>query len=277
MSVQGEASRTLPIAQAPGPELEYHAPPHSPILRAWATLRGAMHVLGPPNDAHEYAGCRLFTSATGLTGFALGAEGEMEGWLYDFFASPHESEKTVQAMVALAIEQGANKLVTYEHPLLAEYFIRFCFQPTNLVRLSNLDEAPPGWVPEMCRAGVDGIRCPDFLNMILVKPKHALPSGAYEEIKGASAFRQLLESVRRASTPEAAIAPHAPCGHCGRAVASRTRSFGVVGGYTCEHCGFVHVYGTLTLRYRLSAPRPRRSEACPCGSGKAFAACHGAG
>lgn len=28
----------------------------------------------PPNDADEYAGCRLFTSSTGLTGFALGTE-----------------------------------------------------------------------------------------------------------------------------------------------------------------------------------------------------------
>ena len=233
-----------------------------------------MDALGPPNGADNYAGCRLFVSATGLTGFALGMEGEMAGWLYDFFASPHESEKTVHEMVALAIREGADKLVTYEHPLVAEFFIGFCFQPINLVRLSSLDEAPPGWVPEMCRSAVDGVNCPDFLNMILVKPKHALPPGAFEQIKGQSAFNQLLESVRRASRPESAIPAHTPCGRCGRAVV-RTRSFGVLGGYHCDHCGFVHVYGTLTLRYRPSVAHPK-GQTCPCGSGKTFAECHGA-
>ena len=229
---------------------------------------------GPPSDANRYAGCRLFVSTSGLTGFALGTEGEKAGWLYDFFASPREAENTVHEMMALAIKEGADKLVTYEHPLLAEFFIRSSFQPINIVQLPNLYEAPLGWVPEVCMSTTDPIPCPNFLNMILVKPKHALPAGAFEQLKGPTAFKDLLQSVQRASTPETAIAPNAPCARCGGAVASRTRSFGVIGGYNCDQCGFLHVYGTLTLQYQ--PPAERQQQLCPCGSGRAFAECHGA-
>jgi len=233
-----------------------------------------MNLTRTHNDRDHYAGCRLFTSATGLSGFALGEEGEMAGWLHDFFASPHESEKTVRDMVALAVQQGADKLVTYEHPLLAEFFISLSFQPTNVVRLSSLDEAPPGWVPEVCRSAVNPISCPDFLNMMRVKPKHALPPGSFEELKGPAAYAQLVELVRRGSAPESAIAPNEPCARCGQPVPSRIRSFGVIGGYQCAECGFVHAYGNLTLKYPVSVTRPR-PQPCPCGSGKAFSECHG--
>ncbi|MCC6558785.1 MAG: SEC-C domain-containing protein [Polyangiaceae bacterium] len=125
--------------------------------------------------------------------------------------------------------------------------------------------------------------CPDFLYMILVKPEHAARSPTFERLKGPAGYKKLLESVQQASKPESTIAPHAPCASCGRAVASRTRTFGVLGGYRCQHCGYIHVYGALTLRPRIpsrerdpgTSTASPQEKACPCGSGKVFSECHG--
>lgn len=244
--------------------------------RVATVQRGDISAKGPPDDTNKYAGCRLFTSSAGLTGFALGAEGETTGWLYDFFASPREEERTVHEMLALAIQQGARMLVTYRHPLVANFFMRFGFQPTSIVNIPDLKKAPPGWVPEACMSETDPISCPGFLYMILVNPAHRVALRA-EDLDAA------LRVDQRTSKAESTIVSHAPCTSCGRAVANRTSAYGVFEGYECPHCGFIHVCGTLTL----GPPRPSRArdpgtsdaspreQACPCGSGRAFVECHG--
>jgi hypothetical protein len=206
-----------------------------------------------PSVDDGYAGSRSFVSVNGLAGFRLGTEGD----LFDFFASPLAEASLVQDMMAMAIQLGAYKLVTYEHPLVAEFFKGFGFQPTCIVRPAALNDVPPGWVPEACLSETDPLDCPGFLYMALrdagLRPA-SLPAG----------------DTRHASSPEGAMAPDAPCARCRRRVASRTRAFGVFGGYDCPHCGFIHVCGQLTL-----GPHRPREQTCPCGSGKAFAECHG--
>lgn len=199
------------------------------------------------------AGCGHFVSVDGLAGFRLGAEGD----LFDFFASPLAEPSVVQDLMAMAVQQGAYKLVTYEHPLVARFFEGFGFQSTCIVRPTSLNDVPPGWVPEACLSETDPLDWPGFLYMALrhvaVRPARLPPV-----------------DPRHAPSPEGTMAPNALCARCRRRVASRTRAFGVFGGYDCPRCGFIHVCGQLTL-----GPHRPQEKACPRGSGKAFAECHG--
>lgn len=211
-----------------------------------------------------------FASLTGHSGFALAVDSDELVWVCDLFATPQEDERVVQALVGLAIQQGANSLITYEHPLLADFFMQFGFQPTSIVQFPHLREAPPGWIPEACMSERDPARWPRFLFMMMTEPRQ--PEGL-----------PALDAPP-ASRPDSTMDPGAPCARCGQPVAEKTFAFQVFGGYQCPHCGFIHACGTLALRPRglqqekaPGPPAPAPGEPpCPCGSGSAFAQCHGA-
>jgi hypothetical protein len=84
-----------------------------------------MSTQGSSSEDEYYAGCKLFVSPGGLSGFALGVDGNRTGWLYDFFVSRREKEGAAGQMMSLAVRTGADKLAIYDHPLLVEFFEQF--------------------------------------------------------------------------------------------------------------------------------------------------------
>jgi len=117
-----------------------------------------------PSEANNrYPGCRLIVSQSGLSGVAIGLEGERAGWLYDFFVSPREDPRSVPGLLELAIEQGVRQLVTYEHPLFELFFSFFGFRTRARVSLSQLRNPPPEWTADVeAHAGVG----PEYLCMV---------------------------------------------------------------------------------------------------------------
>jgi hypothetical protein len=45
--------------------------------------------------------------------------------------------------MAFALQQGARQLLTYEHPFLESFFLRFGFRARDRVHLAQLQDAPP--------------------------------------------------------------------------------------------------------------------------------------
>ena len=72
-------------------------------------------------SADDYDGCEMFISPDGLAGFALGKAGNKAGVIFDLFIRTNADEKVEEAIVALAVERGAQQLVTYDDTLLARF------------------------------------------------------------------------------------------------------------------------------------------------------------
>jgi len=192
----------------------------------------------PRISPDHYADCTIFTSRTGKAGVVLGTGGDRRGDLYDVFASPQEEPGTVDGLISLAIQKGADKLVTYQHPLLAKFFEQFAFQATNIVKPSSFDSVPQGWMPESASKS-NPTSWPNFLYMIRLNSLAQVVS--FEDLQGGP-------SPRPSQTNES---NQALCVRCVQPVA-RSGGYGMFGGYDCLHCNFIYVCGTLTL-----GPRPR--------------------
>lgn len=191
-----------------------------------------------PISPDYYADCTIFTSPTGKSGVVLGTSGDRKGELYDVFASPHEEPGTVNGLISLAIQKGADKLVTYQHPLLAKFFEQFAFQATNTVKPSSFDSVPQGWMPESASKS-NPMSWPNFLYMIRLDSMTQVVT--YEDLQGGPSPR----------TGQRDDSNQALCARCVKPVA-RSGGFGMFGGYDCRHCNFIYACGTLTM-----GPRPR--------------------
>jgi len=184
------------------------------------------------HDNDRYVGCKLFVHATGLAGVVVGTDGDRAGYLYDVFVSPKASDRAVYDMVSLAVEQGADKLVTYDDRVLTRFFEQFGFQAVAIIQARG---APADWVPEACRSPVGAMGCPDFVAMIRV----------------GSEFRAAGPHPGSSPQPGAIVdAQPESCSRCGQPIKS-VRRFDLFGGFSCSRCGFIYVVGTLTV-----GPRP---------------------
>lgn len=196
-------------------------------------IPSSMSTTGPPDRAERHAGCRVFTSPTGLSGFAVGAEGKHAGWLYDFFVSPRAEWRMAYDMMSLAVEQGVNNLTILEHVFVARFFEQFGFQAIAVSRPESWDKVPPHWMldPGPDR---DSMECPSFLFMMRV----------------ASEFRPASPRRPDGDSPApggASVSRQTTCGHCAQAITRQVDVFGAVGGYDCPRCGFIFICGTLTM------------------------------
>jgi hypothetical protein len=181
-----------------------------------------------PNTAERYVDCKCFVSKTGMSGFVVGSASDRTGELYDFFVSPFEKPGTVDDLMSLAVQNGADKLVTYEHPLLAKFFEQFGFEATSIVRPKNFKAVPQGWMPESASEW-DARSWPSFLYMALrTKRQVSLRAHASPPADQRIDYRQ------------------GPCARC-RHVVCASDSFGAFAGYDCPRCSFIYICGTLTM------------------------------
>ena len=181
-----------------------------------------------PNDQaapspSDYAGCRCFVSSTGLCGAALGVDGEHAGILYDVFASPREDIRAVYGLMDVVLQQGGNKLTVCESSLLTSFFEQFGFQAVCILERRG---APPNWIPD---AG------PDFVFMA---------RKVYETSSAVFSWMSRVQDLPPASSR--LDAPQLPCANCAARVENESH-FDLFGGYRCMHCGFISVYGALTM------------------------------
>ena len=184
------------------------------------------------------AAYKRFVSPTGMSGFALVSSGERAGELQDFFASPFERPGTVDGLMSLAVQNGANKLVTYEHPLLAKFFEQFGFQTTSIFAPGDFEAVPQGWMPESASER-DRRSWPSFLYMALFSPIQVVG----------------LRARAPARPGERVDYRQGPCVRC-QHVISTSSCFGAFTGYDCTSCGFIYVCGTLTM----GPPGPERPK-----------------
>jgi len=161
----------------------------------------------------EYEGCRLFLAPDGLSGFALQAKGDLAGHVWDFFVSPEKSETHAYEFLLLAIKEGGSKVTTYDHPLSPKFFELFGFQAVLMSKgsLGNV---------------VHMIYIDDFYEKTKPRISEAL---------------QLLEARNIISN-----ASNSVCAYCGHG--PQTSIFDkAIGGYQCPRCGFIRIWGDLTL------------------------------
>jgi hypothetical protein len=182
-----------------------------------------------PNATPRYAHCECFISPTGSSGFVVGTAGDRTGELYDFFVSPFEKPGFVDEFMTLALRNGADKLVTYEHPLLAKFFEQFGFQATAVFAPRDYKAVPQGWMPESASER-DPRSWPSFLYMALSSPS---------QVAG-------LREHAPARPGERVDYRQGPCARC-RHVVCASDSFGAFAGYDCPRCGFIYICGTLTM------------------------------
>jgi len=188
---------------------------------------------GTPKVDGRHTGCRLFVSKSGLTGFALGTQGDRAGWLYDFFASPRDEQHVVPQLMALAVQEGARRLVTYEHPFFETFFSTFGFQTRVRARLAQLNDPPPAWIPDIVAEGSTSNTCPDFLCMLRADD-------------GVVTARSLASDTTNFASRPGTVFREARCAGCDGEL-PRLQWLDVLDGYLCRGCGFLHVTGTLTL------------------------------
>lgn len=163
--------------------------------------------------------CRTFVAPTGKAGFALQANGDLAGYIYDFFVSPLEPERSLYDLMFAAVEQGANKLAAFDNPLLIQFFERFGFQAVAAAKRG--DSA--------------------VVHMILI-------SEVFE--KRAPTLSELTRSLPlQQPGPGSEVA----CVSCGGGVSTTKYPAAEVGGYCCPRCGFLRIFGTLTLGQPASA------------------------
>jgi hypothetical protein len=177
-------------------------------------------------------GCQSFISVTGRCGVMLGTEGEHAGIVYDFFASPKEEIGAVYGLMNLVLEKGANKLTICANNLLASFFEQFGFEAVAMLAGRN---APSNWIPDACRSALDPMEWPDFAFMA---------RKVYETSPFVTEWQARVQKLPRPSEP--LDGRHGPCANCAAAVANEDY-FGLFGGYQCRRCGFIYVYGTLTV------------------------------
>lgn len=173
----------------------------------------------------DLSGCRLFASASGRSGFALGVDGQRAGGLYALFVSPDEPEGTADQLMAMAVGLGANHLVMHADPILDYWFRHYGFEPA-------------GQVPKAATEDGDG----DLIYMI--RSRHAFGEHA-------PAAKSGLRPCR----------PHEECGRCGTPVTEEIRGHESIGGYGCRRCGCISAYGMLTIEPRnalLASPETTR-------------------
>lgn len=181
-----------------------------------------------PNATVQYADCNCFMSITGMSGFVLGTASDRTGELYDFFVSPFERPGIVDELMSLALQNGADKLVTYEHPLLAKFFEQFGFEATSIVSPKDFKAVPQGWMPESASES-DARSWPSFLYMARrTKSQVSLRAHASPPADQRIDYRR------------------GPCARC-RHVVSASDSFGAFAGYDCPRCSFIYICGTLTM------------------------------
>jgi hypothetical protein len=179
----------------------------------------------------EYAGCRLFLSSSGLCGVALGTEGQHAGFLYDFFATPHEDIRAVYGLMDMVLDLGANKLTIYANSFLASFFEQFGFEAVCIL---PGQAAPSDWVPESCRSASSRIACPDFVFMA---------RKIYQTSAAVTSWMSRVQHLPRASSPTGG--PEGPCASCAAPIGSETNE--LFSAYQCGRCGFIYVCGTLTM------------------------------
>ena len=193
-------------------------------------LIGARMIEKIQYSADRYAGCRMFVSKDGRSGFALGVEGDRAGWLYDFFVSADEPAEMADSLVKFAVEQGARQLVTYEYPFLENFYLRSGFETRNRVRYAQLQDPPQEWVPDFVAA--ESLSCPDFLCMV-------------RRSDGVAAKSMMSDTVDFASRPGTVTYPQS-CKRCGRELPALSW-LRIISGYHCRDCDFLHVEGVLAL------------------------------
>jgi len=167
---------------------------------------------------------------SGLSGFALGVEGERAGWLYDVFVSQREDPKSVPGMLALAVEQGARQLVTYEHPFFELFFSHFGFRTRTRVSMAQLRNPPREWTADI---ETQGGRGPDYLCMVKTSDGPATVSALASD------------TGNFAARPGMSISD-ASCVHCSAPV-PRLRWPRILDAYQCQRCGFLAIAGELAV------------------------------
>jgi hypothetical protein len=173
----------------------------------------------------------MFAAPSGKAGFALSEVGV----ICNFFVSPLETAGVNAELMGLAIDQGANRLCCYDHPVLPRYFARFGFQEAARVAFTGMDPRPD-WPAEL---GTPEDARPDVLFMYLAVPHDRAAANA----------ASLWEPLRRKGT--ACAVGQGICAYCGLDAKGHTTNNGVVAGYECPRCAFTDVWGLLALE-----PRP---------------------
>jgi hypothetical protein len=163
----------------------------------------------------DYEGCRLFVAPDGRSGFALQEKGKLAGYLWDFFVSP-ENERKAYDLLLLAIEQGGNKLVTQDHPLLTNFFELFGFQAVVMGRVETV------------------------VHMMLLDEVYR---------KQKSRLLEALKQLDIRNETNTSAAPNTTCASCRQDPQTITAptAANLVGGYQCSRCAFIRIYGCLTL------------------------------
>jgi hypothetical protein len=173
----------------------------------------------------RYPGCRMFAAADGLAGVVLQDEGNLAGFMWDFFVSPRANSRVSYDFALLAINEGGRMLTTREHPLLIAFFELLGFQAVGLT---------PG-EPH------------NFLHMILLEKVFRSREPR---------IKQVLESLAPPADMIVADGQHSACSYCRLAVQAQVSSAKFFGGYQCGHCNFIRVDGILTLPPSRPEPSP---------------------
>jgi hypothetical protein len=161
----------------------------------------------------EFDGCRLFVAPSGRSGFALGTQGNRWGGLFALFVSPGEQEGTADLLMRLAMQEGANHLITYADPILDHWFAQYGFKACALV------------------------------------PKEATPEGDADLLS--MVWSGVGAPIEPGPLGNEAYSRKMHCGCCGSAIAQRVTVHEMVGGYVCGDCRFLSAYGMLTLPPRM--------------------------
>jgi hypothetical protein len=157
----------------------------------------------------------MFVSPDGRTGMVVQKEGNLAGFIWDFFVSPYERARTPYDFVLLAMSQGGRALATRDHPLMTTFFERFGFQAVAVTRHQPRD----------------------YVHMMLLdqvfKPREA-------------SFRQVLETLDSRQGLLVNDGEEVVCSYCRRGVQAQVLPAELFGGYHCQLCNFTSVHGTLT-------------------------------
>jgi len=185
--------------------------------------------MNSPSAAVRHRGCQLIVSPTARSGFAVGTEGARKGWLYDFFVN---EPQVAPDLMALAVQLGAVRLVTYEHPLLEVFFAQFGFHTRVRVELAQLRDPPSEWSGDAARPDSE-LSSPDFLCMVRSEG---------EPMRAESMQSDGKDVMSRPGTE----IQKENCGACGQAL-PELRWRAILKGYQCQQCGYLDVNGLLTL------------------------------
>jgi hypothetical protein len=179
--------------------------------------------------ASKYPGASLYLSADGCAGVVLQQEGNLAGFMWDFFVSPDANSRMTYDLLLLAIAEGGRMLTTRQHPLLVDFFVLFGFQSLFLTPAE----------PE------------PFLHMMLVDKIFRAKEASIREI--------LNETTPRIQEVSPDGQRHA-CSYCRHEAPSQFLPASFFGGYRCRRCRFMRVVGTLTLPPTYPQPSPQVAD-----------------